>query len=72
MKFLELTYTLENILKVINKKLLKNEKRTYVSTEKLLSNFSKSLLLIKEIVKDLQRNTEKEKKIITFYKTKNN
>jgi hypothetical protein len=53
---------LENILKVINKKLLKNEKRAYVSTKKLLSNFSKSLLLIKEIVKDLQRNTEKEKK----------
>jgi len=61
MKLLELTYTLENILEIINKKLLKDEKETSTSTEKLLSDFSKSLLSIKEIIKDLQRNIEREK-----------
>jgi translation initiation factor 2 alpha subunit (eIF-2alpha) len=61
MKFLEFTYTLENILEIINKKLLKDEKEASTSTEKLLSDFSKSLSSIKEIIKDLQRNIEREK-----------
>jgi hypothetical protein len=61
MKLLKLTHTLENMEKIISKKLLKDKKEKSTSTEKPLSDFSKSLLSLIEITKYLRKESRKKK-----------